>query len=96
MSTSPDPSPQFSSSSGNIILSPNTTFLVFCGKNATSISLQKLETLVGRNDTSNITVDLDLALYENYDAPLISRQHALFQWVERGLELIDLGSRNGT
>jgi pSer/pThr/pTyr-binding forkhead associated (FHA) protein len=51
--------------------------------------------LLGRNDP-NTTVDIDLGTCELSDPPKLSRRHAELQWVNGELELIDLGSTNGT
>ena len=78
-------------------LSPNNTQLQVCngpGANR-SFALQKTRLVLGRNDP-NTTVDIDLGACELGDPPKVSRRHAELQWVEGELQLIDLGSTNGT
>lgn len=77
-------------------LRPDTAYLSPCESPSITLALAKLELLVGRNDPPNITVDLDLSPYDKNNPPLISRHHALLQWVEGRLQVVDLGSRNGT
>jgi hypothetical protein len=77
-------------------LRPDTAYLSPCESPTVTLPLAKLELLVGRNDLPQIKVDLDLSAYDKNTPPLISRHHALLQWVEGRLEVIDLGSRNGT
>lgn len=52
--------------------------------------------LVGRNDPPVIKVDMDLADCELGAVPMISRRHAEFVWNDGRLEIVDLGSTNGT
>lgn len=77
-------------------LSPDTAYLSPRQSPSVALSLGKLELLVGRNDPPQVSVDLDLSPYDCHQPSLISRHHALLQWVEGRLEVIDLGSRNGT
>jgi hypothetical protein len=54
------------------------------------------EAIIGRTDpTADERPQLDLTPYSGYQMG-ISRRHALFRLEQRRLELIDLGSRNGT
>ncbi|MCB9761841.1 MAG: FHA domain-containing protein [Alphaproteobacteria bacterium] len=46
----------------------------------------RAQTLVGRSRSCDLQLD----------APVVSGQHALIRWTEKGWELRDLGSRNGT
>src|SRR5690242_14448053 len=59
-------------------------------------SLQKMRIVVGRNDPPTISVDIDLCECELGCSPMISRRHAELQWVDGDLQLVDLGSANGT
>lgn len=59
-------------------------------------SLAASRIVVGRNDPPHLTVDLDLSACELGNPPMVSRRHALLQWNQGTLEVIDLGSRNGT
>jgi pSer/pThr/pTyr-binding forkhead associated (FHA) protein len=77
-------------------LRPETAYLSPCQSPSVTLALSKLEILVGRNDPPQISVDLDLSAYDKNTPSLISRHHALLQWVSGQLEVIDLGSRNGT
>lgn len=81
---------------GALLLRPETAYLSPCELPSVTLALAKLELLVGRNDPPHVTVDLDLSPYDQNTPPLISRHHALLQWVEGHLEVLDLGSRNGT
>lgn len=94
----PDPGIQFGLDPvpGAQRLSPDTAYLSPRKTPSVTLSLGKLELLVGRNVPPEISVDLDLSPYDSHQPPLISRHHALLQWVEGRLEVIDLGSRNGT
>lgn len=64
---------------------------------ATSILLTlKKDTVIGRRDpTTRETPDLDLTPYGAYQMG-VSRSHALLRLRNKHLEIIDLGSRNGT
>ena len=59
-------------------------------------SLDKMKLLVGRSDPPAILVDVDLRECELGGSPMISRRHAELQWVDGDLQLVDLGSANGT
>ncbi len=57
--------------------------------------LNQVKTVIGRNDPPNIKVDIDLTDCDS--TPLtVSRRHAEISWVEGNLQIIDLGSSNGT
>lgn len=58
--------------------------------------LNRVKTVIGRNDPPNITVDIDLTDCEINNPPAVSRRHAEIFWVEGDLQILDLGSRNGT
>jgi pSer/pThr/pTyr-binding forkhead associated (FHA) protein len=59
-------------------------------------SLDKMRVIVGRSDPPAIMVDVDLRECELGTPPMVSRRHAELQWVNGQLQLIDLGSANGT
>ncbi|MBF0410477.1 MAG: FHA domain-containing protein [Candidatus Riflebacteria bacterium] len=93
-----DPIPAFASSRNVVVLSPENAFLKIlngpgCGE---IISLSSLKMIIGRNDPPHVSVDIDLSKYEIGKIPMISRRHAELKWVNEKLELVDLGSSNGT
>jgi pSer/pThr/pTyr-binding forkhead associated (FHA) protein len=51
---------------------------------------------IGRNDPPNHLVDIDLTDCELGDPPKVSRRHAELRWVDETLQILDLGSSNGT
>jgi hypothetical protein len=56
----------------------------------------KKETLIGRRDvTSGTMPDVDLTSYAGYRMG-VSRRHAILKLLEKRLELVDLGSSNGS
>lgn len=57
--------------------------------------LNGVKTVIGRNDPPNIKVDIDLTDCDS-TPPAVSRRHAEISWVEGNLQIVDLGSRNGT
>lgn len=58
--------------------------------------LNRVKTVIGRNDSTNdITVDIDLSDCDS-TPPTVSRRHAEISWVEGNLQILDLGSSNGT
>ncbi|NEU74311.1 FHA domain-containing protein [Hassallia byssoidea VB512170] len=79
-------------------LKPETTYLlVLNGPKANeSFSLNRLRSLLGRNHPPHFTVDIDLSTYELSFPATISRHHAVIQWANSKLQIIDLKSRNGT
>lgn len=79
-------------------LKPETTYLlVLNGPKANeSFSLHRMRSLLGRNHPPHFTVDIDLSTYELSFAATISRHHAVIQWANNKLQIIDLASRNGT
>ena len=79
-------------------LQPDTTYLVVLnGPQANySFSLNRLRSLIGRSYPPNFHVDIDLSSYELSRPYRISRHHAVIQWVNNKLQIIDLASRNGT
>lgn len=79
-------------------LKPETTYLlVLNGPKANeSFSLHRMRSLLGRNHPPHFTVDIDLSTYELSFPATISRHHAVIQWANNKLQIIDLASRNGT
>lgn len=79
-------------------LQPETTFLVVLnGPKANKyFSLNRLRSLIGRSHPPHITVDIDLGTYDLGHPATISRHHAVIQWANHQLQIIDLASRNGT
>lgn len=79
-------------------LTPETTVLrVSNGPQAQhQLPLTQLRLVIGRNDPPQVTVDWDVSACELGDPPMVSRRHAVVQWVNGTLQLCDLGSRNGT
>jgi pSer/pThr/pTyr-binding forkhead associated (FHA) protein len=58
--------------------------------------LDRMRLVVGRSVPPAIAVDIDLGDYDTTIPPVVSRRHAQLQWVNGELQIIDLGSRNGT
>lgn len=79
-------------------LKPETTYLlVLNGAKANeSFSLNRLRSLIGRSHPPHIIVDIDLSSYELSVPTTISRHHAVIEWANNKLQIIDLNSRNGT
>ena len=79
-------------------LKPETTYLVVLNgpKANQSFSLNRLRSLIGRSHPPHIIVDIDLSGYEVSLPSTISRHHAVIQWANNKLQIIDLASRNGT
>ncbi len=79
-------------------LKPETTYLLVLNgsKPNNSFSLNRLRSLIGRSHSPHITVDIDLSTYELSVPATISRHHAVIQWANNKLHIIDLNSRNGT
>jgi pSer/pThr/pTyr-binding forkhead associated (FHA) protein len=79
-------------------LKPENTYLQILNgsKGKQRFSLSAMRIVIGRNDLPHVSVDIDLTGYEQSDVPMTSRRHALFQWIDGELQLVDLGSRNGT
>lgn len=79
-------------------LTPDTAYLVILNgsKANDTFSLNRLRSLIGRNHPPHITVDIDLSAYEQGMVLTISRHHAIIQWVNQKLQIVDLASRNGT
>lgn len=83
---------------GMMRLTPDKTSLVLLNgaRGQQRFPLTAMRTVIGRNDLPDVAVDIDLTDHEPGDTPMVSRRHALCQWVGGELQLIDLGSRNGT
>lgn len=83
---------------GLIRLVPDSAYLFLLNgpKAQKRFSLQQMRMVIGRGDPPNITVDLDLTDCELDAIPMISRRHAIIQWVNGELQILDLASRNGT
>lgn len=79
-------------------IAPDTTYLVVLNgvKAANNFRLERLRSLIGRSNPPHIIADLDLSGYEIGAIPTVSRHHAIIQWVNQRLQIIDLASRNGT
>lgn len=59
-------------------------------------SLHRPSQIVGRNIAHYPPVEIDLSDCELGNPPMISRQHALLEWIDGSLQLCDLNSRNGS
>ena len=79
-------------------LTPDTAQLqVLNGPGAHRIfPLNQMRIVIGRNDPPNIKVDINLTDCEIGSPPAISRRHAEIEWVGCNLQIVDLGSSNGT
>ena len=79
-------------------IAPDTSYLVALNgvKAANKFRLERLRSLIGRSNPPHIIADLDLSGYEIGAIPTVSRNHAIIQWVNQRLQIIDLASRNGT
>jgi pSer/pThr/pTyr-binding forkhead associated (FHA) protein len=79
-------------------MTPERTFLRLCNgpKTGLEIPLHHLTMVLGRNNLPHGIVDIDLSDCELGTPPMISRNHAIFQWVEGVLQICDLNSRNGS
>ncbi len=79
-------------------LTPDTSFIRIAngrGKGK-QFSLNKMNTLIGRADPPDVLPDIDLTDCELEPTPMISRRHAILQWANGQLQIIDLHSNNGT
>ena len=79
-------------------LTPDTAYLVVRNgpKAQHTFGLNRLRMLIGRNHPPHIIVDIDLTDYEQNSIITVSRHHAIIQWVNQKLQIIDLASCNGT
>ncbi|MBF0543130.1 MAG: FHA domain-containing protein [Candidatus Riflebacteria bacterium] len=93
-----DPIPGFASTKNLEVLKAENAFLkILNGPNSGClVPLNSLKMLIGRNDPPRIIVEIDLTSFELGEIPMISRKHAECKWVDNKLEIIDLGSSNGT
>jgi|JFJP01.1.fsa_nt_gi FOG: FHA domain len=57
--------------------------------------LNPVKTVIGRNDPPNSTVDIDLTDCHS-NSSTVSRRHAEIWWEQEKLQIVDLGSGNGT
>lgn len=83
---------------GSAQLQPQTTYLVLLnGPKANNFFLlNRMRSLLGRSHPPYMTVDIDLTGCELNHPPTISRHHAVIQWANQKLQIMDLASRNGT
>jgi pSer/pThr/pTyr-binding forkhead associated (FHA) protein len=58
--------------------------------------LNRMSLVAGRSDPPFVSVDIDLQAYETTSPPKVSRRHAEISWVDGELQIVDLGSTNGT
>jgi pSer/pThr/pTyr-binding forkhead associated (FHA) protein len=58
--------------------------------------LNAVRLLIGRSDPPIHFADIDLTDCELGQTPKISRRHAELRWVDDTLQILDLGSSNGT
>ena len=65
-------------------------------KTGQKFSLTKMRTVVGRSFPPHIIVDIDLTKCELTKTPMISRRHAVIEWINGELLVTDLNSGNGT
>lgn len=87
-----DPIPGFAQ-----LKSENTYLVILNGPKANDyFPLNRLRSLIGRSHFPNFIVDIDLTAYELTRPFSISRHHAVIQWANHQLQIIDLASRNGT
>ena len=79
------------------ILTPNTAQLKLLNRPGTEgrFPLNRMKTVIGRNSPPKIKVDIDLSDCDS-NPPSVSRRHAEISWVEGNLQILDLGSSNGT
>ena len=79
-------------------LRPDTALLrILNGPGAgREFALNAVRLRIGRNDPPAHVVDIDLTECELGDPPKVSRRHAELRWVDETLQILDLGSSNGT
>ena len=80
------------------VLRPDTALLRILNGPAAgrAYPLNAMRIRIGRNDPPAHFVDIDLTDCELGDPPKVSRRHAELRWVDETLQIIDLGSSNGT
>ena len=88
----------FASPSSQPDLRPDTALLRILNGPAAgrAFPLNAVRLRIGRNDPPTHFVDIDLTDCELGDPPKVSRRHAELRWVDEELQLLDLGSSNGT
>ena len=59
-------------------------------------TLHRLSQIIGRNVVNQNPIEIDLSDCELGNPPMISRQHALLEWIDGTLKICDLNSRNGS
>lgn len=59
-------------------------------------SLNQMRSVIGRSDAPMSIADIDLTECKIDNKSAISRRHAVIEWVEGKLQIIDLDSTNGT
>lgn len=90
------PVPEPSSNADRLTLENALLGILNGPKAGHTLAINKPTMLLGRNDPPSFSVDIDLAPFELNATPVISRRHAELNWVEGHLQLLDLGSTNGT
>jgi pSer/pThr/pTyr-binding forkhead associated (FHA) protein len=58
--------------------------------------LNQIRAIIGRSDAPMSIADIDLTECKIDNKSAISRRHAVIEWVDRKLQIIDLDSTNGT
>ena len=74
---------------------PDSVLMVFADNPNALYFVLTGELVLGRRSESDERPDVDLAPYGAFPAGL-SRRHCLLRRTSEGIELVDLGSRNGT
>lgn len=58
--------------------------------------LNQIRAIIGRSDAPMSIADIDLTECKIDNKSAISRRHAVIEWVDKKLQIIDLDSTNGT
>lgn len=75
----------------------NARLLVRNGSAANQqFALDRMRSVIGRSDAPMSIADIDLTDCKIDNKSAISRRHAVIEWVEGKLQIIDLDSTNGT
>lgn len=75
----------------------NAKLLVRNGTGANQkFPLNQIRAIIGRSDAPMSIADIDLSECKIDNKSAISRRHAVIEWVEGKLQIIDLDSTNGT
>jgi pSer/pThr/pTyr-binding forkhead associated (FHA) protein len=75
----------------------NAKLLVRNGSGANQkFALNQMRAIIGRSDAPMSIADIDLTECKIDNKSAISRPHAVIEWVEGKLQIIDLDSTNGT